>query len=837
MKYSNYLILLILLCNQSFIVFASDNNNKQEELRNSLYLGVRPLIIIFDPKNGDKYERNTGCDNQKFLSNALRAALKDDAFPIITSRLLLDFAAECDTTQQDLLESWDIYLFDGPDKNDQEMVLFVPKRIINAQKLATYTVDTTKTLSDGELAYGIKINKGRKINISSAIPEDSRYASEDLKGFLNKILITYADLKQAKLDENLFNIWDIYLCGHGSAGGSIAALPIKEFESLLNFLNQGINTRSLCYSTCYSGGINLKKAYEYSTHIGESEQGKEQKDFNFIIIVANTFQTLTYSKAYTDDSFSSYFSMLNAYITHTKNHTLSSILGNLMSPAILKNAKELNVPTIRFPHTGWFNIADAPTSAETAIFEPGATKLRITDDLIRRIIKESKEKKIIVPQEVTSITFEARYIAIPIVFTSSQMPSISTFGFGKAYFIEEIQAPKCEFFNGKQSLFNEMKNFGPFYIKKLVIKGAPGESRIQNKLLSIIGKSPNAPEVNSFDNVIVGGKEKSKMYADFNGAHLMYTDSRWQDVTQKTDLEAITNQSKAIEEVREASPLPAYLKQPFASNPQIAQNSTTPEKNQTRQDTMRINDGLIQRIVNGAKDKKIVIPKNIESIIVESRYIPIPIIIEGDRMPLIVPLEISNDKDYFFEEIYAPQCVLAEEKKGFIDMLNSLYEKATYRSEPKDIKPYCGGDLFIKKLVIGLGDELKDFAKEIPTPTLNDVQILNMYCYRQKYVPKAAGIRFADGDIIRTLLLNKTMDPDIFKNDQEILSDKYYNDLGTQELNTIQQIRKEAIEEIRKESKLPESMKSGTAPKPVIEISPAKEPGDRPKIKELSKEL
>ncbi len=98
----------------------------------------------------------------------------------------------------------------------------------------------------------------------------------------------------ANPDNDFLNFWDILLFGHGSAGKTIAGMATASFTSVLDFLNFGIHTRSLFYISCYSGGSNLGEAYRYTTHIGE----KEHKNFNFMIIVLNAFETMTYYRSF-----------------------------------------------------------------------------------------------------------------------------------------------------------------------------------------------------------------------------------------------------------------------------------------------------------------------------------------------------------------------------------------------------------------------------------------------------------------------------------------------------------------------------------------------------------
>ena len=727
-------------------------------------LGIRPLIILFDPNNEDGYKRGkeTGA-----MRTTLRTSLGSYYIPIITSRWLLDFAME-DSETKKKLQYWDIYLANNPAA--QSMVVFIPKKgildpteeagtkvplIPYAEKLNTYSVSETKALSDGELLLGIKINKLQKVDLSS-ISADNETPSDDLKKFLQDILITHADTKKlsANSDNDFLNLWDILLFGHGLAGKTIAGMTTASFTSVLDFLNFGIHTRSLFYISCYSGGTNLEKAYRYTTHMDE----KEHKNFNFMIIVLNAFETVTFtglpSKGMID-----YFQMLNAYITNQNPPSLLQVVKNISGDESVKSSfskekKELQLPVVRFPHTQWFNIVEA---SKIPIIKSDIRKLRITDDLIQQVMNNSDEKKIVIPQGVYSIEFESRYIPIPIVFKSRKdSPFVSTEK-GKDYFIEEIDARECELIGGGRSIFTVMQNFGPFYIKKLITKGDPNPD-IQSSEIT----------ANTFDNVRIG---ESRVDVDFKGNHFEYANKRWGSATANRFY-----LPEKIEAIRNASALPESMK----SGQEALQGTKM----------IRITNSSIQRIINGGKDK-INIPADVKLIVVEARYVPIPVVISGNEMPLIVPLE--SNKNYFFAEIDASQCVFSEKGKGLLDMFDALNEKMPN-----------AGSFFIQKLIISAGSDRSITtyvqAKWLPIPILNEVTI----------DPSGALSYITEKGVCAMGIASRHLTRN-FDSDARTTARATYLD---------------EIEKIRKESKLPESMKSEN-PKPVIAIGSAQESGKR----------
>jgi hypothetical protein len=451
------------------------------------------------------------------MREVLKASLGGRCIPIITSRWLLDFAME-DSEIKGMLQQWDIYLANIANNPDaQSMVVFIPKLLLDptakdvssisyADKLNTYSVSETKALSDGELLLGIKIKKLQKVDLLS-IPADNKAPSDDLKKFLQDILITHADTKKfsANPDNDLLNFWDILLYGHGSAGKTIAGMATASFTSVLDFFNFRIHTRSLFYISCYSGGSNLGEAYRYTTHIGE----KEHKNFNFMIIVLNAFETMTYS-GLSAIGIIDYFRMLNAYITNQNPPSLLQVVENISGNAVVEMSfdrfsNKLQLPAVRFPHTQWFNIVEAsklPASikSKTPIIESDLSKsttpgqevpqdqkrIRITNSSIQRIINRGKDKKINIPADVELIVVEARYVPIPVVISGKAMPLIVPLERDKNYFFAEIDASQCVLSGEPRSLFEMTENLarkipdtGSFFIQKLIISSGSDSALIR----------------------------------------------------------------------------------------------------------------------------------------------------------------------------------------------------------------------------------------------------------------------------------------------------------------------------------------------------------------------
>lgn len=482
-------------------------------------LGFRSLIILFDPKNDDKY-RFDGCRSGGALTYDFDGAIQGNV-PILTSWSFLHYALNCEDTKKHL-EKWNIYSVNIEKGNDfyQSMCIFIPKKNEDyLKKLGKYTVNSNyQQISDGALLLGMNLKLGINTMRVEGYSSDNHAPLEDLKACLNQILVTNADLKKAGIDESYTNTWDIYLSGHGSSKAAgyeqskIAAVPIEDFEKFLEFLNLGISTRSLFYSSCFSGGENLEKAYEYGTGIQLAQEEKRSKDFNYMIISANAFGTTTSAQKLESDSFDKYFDRLGRYLTrtgyqtvldeNTKNTiplTLDRVINtiyaweysfdraNFVRAHFSSSKVRLELPTVRLAHADRFVLT---SSDDKRLFV-------INDGTIESVINGNK-KEIIIPKDTKMIVLQSRYIPIPIVIQGypsdpswlqldptnlsnykPTMPLIVPQEPDKDYFIKEIRAEKCYLGYGEAGLQSALSSLnhkidnsllkGTWYIEKLRI--------------------------------------------------------------------------------------------------------------------------------------------------------------------------------------------------------------------------------------------------------------------------------------------------------------------------------------------------------------------------------
>jgi hypothetical protein len=362
----------------------------------------RPLIIIFDSKNSDTHGHSVCSKGAMKLD--MRAALTQQAAPIIASRWLLDYINSCQQENSDLLAQWDIYTSDPsivhPDKSTHDPIL----------------VCTPKQQG---FSSGFNMEKLIKVDPSAATPLKSSNPSDDLRAYLNAILITNAN----KNADQQSILWDIYITGHGSPTSTIAGMSIASFKSFLDFLNFGITTRSLTYNSCYSGGANLKSPYTYTTDI------PQDTDFNFMIINANTISSRTYTPSSYD--FKKYFNGINDYYNGNKDISLPEIIINVVDwKDTFRFTNILMVPTVRYPHTGWFTV----DQIDKRLF-------RLND----RVIKGKKE--INIPADAQVVLLQTTYIPIPIIISSREIPLLTPQDSSTHYFFKEIIAPSASLLN------------------------------------------------------------------------------------------------------------------------------------------------------------------------------------------------------------------------------------------------------------------------------------------------------------------------------------------------------------------------------------------------------
>lgn len=465
-------------------------------------IGSRPLIIIWDPHNFEQNKEDT-------FNTLMKNTLPHKTAPILISASIWSFLLE---NKEELRKTfnpaeWRVY---GIRQN--EVLLFIPKIDPYESYLSqrsSFTIDKHHKISDGELWLGIKFHHLREID-PLRIPKQLR--STNLKTYLNEILVTHTDIKHIK--DVTLNQWDIFLIGHGISNPSfIGGMSHAAFTSYLTFLNDSISTRTLFYISCFSGGKHLKTPYEFLQK-GE----KREKDFNFTIIAGTIFDLIiNIALSVEDTDFTNYFKQLNEYFAGKKDLSLSSIVTNFdlyVFQLTFTKDNVAQIPTIRFPHTGWFKITDVDK------------KVYLIDNnhIIRAV--NAQKNVLTVPKHTNIILANTYYIPIPVVIEGNQMPVIIPHDIKNVpYFFKEIKAPGINLAGGKFDfkgtmafVKNKFPDTGLLFIESLTMKVAH-----QNMKRGTLGWG-NKPL--TFKNVVIDMSNQTVLLM-YDGQRYLYAGDIW----------------------------------------------------------------------------------------------------------------------------------------------------------------------------------------------------------------------------------------------------------------------------------------------------------------------
>jgi hypothetical protein len=429
-------------------------------------IGSRPLLIFFDPLAIEDNPTNT-------ISRDCGKSMKYKSAPILVSRNIWNILLSTPEPLSSFNESeWHVYT-----SHDESLLLFIPKIEpfeSYMKKLTEFNlIHRGKKISDGELLLGMIINRLKKIDNPLALPHHKpKIFSDNLKEYFRSIMVTHAEIKH--YGEEYLNSWDIFLFGHGLSSqtglGLIAGMSIPSFESLLDFLNKNILTRTLYYMTCHAGGKNLKTPYEYKA--GSVKEEQQEKDLNFIIIAGTTFDLeMGFTKSLNEDfGFGSYFKDLNDYFAGNKNKSLAAIIQQIkigpMRFSFENTNNVLQVPTIRFPHTAWFKVTD---------IDKRITMLN--NSAIMRAVNTGKNQ-ITIPTQTNLVVLDARYVPISLIIDGPKMPLFIPHDVHQApYFFKAITAPNINLIGGDTDIKTmlallklKIPSAGPLYIETLTVK-------------------------------------------------------------------------------------------------------------------------------------------------------------------------------------------------------------------------------------------------------------------------------------------------------------------------------------------------------------------------------
>lgn len=242
---------------------------------------------------------------------------------------------------------------------------YLRNQTINIQHALEYNPEI---ISDTELMLGLHINHMVTVTIENILQTPDPAPESDY------VIKTLYD--EASGTSNIFCVreeylnrfitipmWTIFINGHGKHRSEIAGIKIHDFKKLLHFLEHKILCKLLVYDTCYSGGINIREAYQDTT-----------KDLQ------NTYSFPIIMHALTDAGVHS----TTLHITLTGNDELQ-VVNNISFTLFLQAAEEPDItdytdvvkyifklghkmqpndaPQIKMPGLEWFSILDKDQAA------------------------------------------------------------------------------------------------------------------------------------------------------------------------------------------------------------------------------------------------------------------------------------------------------------------------------------------------------------------------------------------------------------------------------------------------------------------------------------------
>lgn len=226
--------------------------------------------------------------------------------------------------------------------------------------------------------------------------------------------------------------WMIFIDAHGSNGTIIAGLPIDEFKKLMSFLEKKITIKILVYNSCFAGGSNKIKGFEYE-YI--------QQAFSFPVAVLSITNAKTASSGLFSYKFDYLFEQL-ARASHDipDYYTLFKKAGFMASPE--KNITgghdiyAVNMPQIRLPHTEWFSVESLSAIKHTKEYA-----------VITKVQAQTREKPLPIEKGVKTILIYTPVVPFSLIFPHTsldRLPRIVPMEGSRIHFFE-INAPNLDF--------------------------------------------------------------------------------------------------------------------------------------------------------------------------------------------------------------------------------------------------------------------------------------------------------------------------------------------------------------------------------------------------------
>ncbi|MFH1831989.1 MAG: hypothetical protein ABH827_04295 [bacterium] len=327
------LLLSLCLLGHAGSVFAMQETEKQPK-----YIPTyvpRGLLVFLDDS-----EEHFGA-----VSGSLKAALEQEAGPIITSASLLIRRIKEDNSFYET-EKWVIKEIEtGEDQNKQTpLYLLLPTTYLEKLRLTTTSPNELKLGLKVEHMPSVSYDKLKQKKITKKIFGEDSLDGMKLSDYadyffdaLGSIFCTRSDYIKSGTHE--WPEWSIYLTGHGEMQWRVVSLKLLTFPKVLNFFEHEINTRLVVYQTCYGAGLNTEQIYKENNAI-------IQKAYPFTIITTALTDAPTSGRP-----------MLVKYSELFEAMTKEGIdYKNVIEALKTPDQNWADVPQIKLPGLTWFSV-------------------------------------------------------------------------------------------------------------------------------------------------------------------------------------------------------------------------------------------------------------------------------------------------------------------------------------------------------------------------------------------------------------------------------------------------------------------------------------------------
>ncbi len=373
------------------------------------------IIFVLDRDNVDFYAMQT--NHFKELS----------ALPVDVETMLLGGASCPIVVSKSVLAALVRYYLHTQDKEVQKVFSAIQKKWHLKEFEDFYLVYKNSILSTYQ---GIKLEHFT----DTAWEKVDSYVSSPPKSTFVQVLSQMFTSKQEyeKSTASTQPAWMIFIDAHGSDGTIIAGLSIDEFKKLTSFLEKKIITKILIYNSCFAGGSNKIKGFEYE-YI--------QQAFSFPVVVLSIANAKTASSGIFSYKFDYLFEQLGRpsqdlpdyYTLFKKAGFMASAQKNITGR---HDIYTVNLPQIRLPNTEWFSVESVNKIKNNKEYA-----------IITKVQAQTREKPLSIDKGVKTILVYTPVVPFSLTFFHTaldRLPRIVLMDGRRAHFFE-INAPNLDF--------------------------------------------------------------------------------------------------------------------------------------------------------------------------------------------------------------------------------------------------------------------------------------------------------------------------------------------------------------------------------------------------------